>query len=353
MPKKSFLYIFQFLFVIFFSWLLISLGFKYLSVIIISFCIALILNPLVKKMEKILNCKRKSSTFLVIIFILSIFIICSVMLIQFLIQEISILIETFPNQMIQIEKLIENIIAKLPIEFSLTTITKNLNIGEYVSKITSGLFSITQQLPDLLIKFIFICLFSFFFILNMEKIKETIKTKIIPQSINLGNEFKGIILGYFKAQIKIFFIMSILLCISFLILKIPYSFLLALLVAFLDSLPVFGTGTVLIPYAVIELFSKNFFVGIGLLVIYLGTQVVRRIIEPKILGKTIGLSTFSSVLFLFLGYQFGGAIGLILGIPIGVILKYFYQLGIFNPFFFHCLEIKKWLQEGLMKTKEE
>ena len=56
----------------------------------------------------------------------------------------------------------------------------------------------------------------------------------------------------------------------------------AIITAFLDMLPILGTGTILIPYILIELFSKNYGLCIGLLVVYLLSQIIRRIIEPKV-----------------------------------------------------------------------
>lgn len=348
MPKKSLLYVLYLTIGIMLCYFLLKFSIAYCLPIIIGFLIACLLNPFVRKIEKLFK-KRGYSTIVAVSIILVIFILSCIGIFQLLSYEISSIINVLPNEIDNLIDTIKNItntiIEKIPFQVNIPDVLSKLNISKYITSITSGMVDIGKKIPDLLVKGIFMLLFTFFFMLNMEKIQLSIKNRL-PKNFSMRNvlqELKKICFGYFLAQGKLFLIMSIILLISFIILGIEYAFLFALLTAFLDLLPIFGTGTILIPYAIIEIIYKDYRVAIGLIVIYIVTQFVRRILEPKILGETIGLSTFMSVLCLFIGYQFFGAFGLILGIPCGVIIKYIYELGLLKNLLHHLSEIKNWI----------
>ena len=94
----------------------------------------------------------------------------------------------------------------------------------------------------------------------------------------------------------------------------------------MDALPVFGVGTVLIPWGVISFLRGNAFLGIGLLVLYALCSVSRAFLEPRFLGKQIGLNPLLTLIALYAGYRLFGILGMIL-LPLAVILlKQLYEL---------------------------
>ena len=114
------------------------------------------------------------------------------------------------------------------------------------------------------------------------------------------------------------------------ILDVNYAFLVALGIAFLDFLPVFGTGTVMLPWAVVEFLSKDYKMMFGLLAIWLIGQLVRQVIQPKIVGDSIGVDAIPTLFLLYIGYRMAGMIGMILAVPIGIILVNLYEEGVFD-----------------------
>lgn len=350
MPKKELKYIgFLSLFLLFIVGL-IKFSFTFLVPIIIGFLIALILNPLVKFLTKKLKLKREISIMILIIGVLFLFIGLVMILANWLTTDISSIIDNFPSNYNKLKQVLMDkveILNNLPFiqrNFSFGTILEKLDIGNYISILISKIVSIGSMLPDMIVKFIFIILFSFFFILKMDNIKDFILSRISVESQEkVKAKVKELVGGYFIAQGKLLIIMFIVLYIAFLILKLPYAFLLALVTSVLDSLPIFGTGAILIPYSIIELLYKNYYLALGIILTYFIAQFVKRILEPKVLGNTIGLDTFNSVLCLFLGYQFLGVIGLIVGIPVGVIIKDCYKIGIFDRLFESIKIIKSWI----------
>ena len=111
------------------------------------------------------------------------------------------------------------------------------------------------------------------------------------------------------------------LLIGFLILGVDYAFLLALIIAVLDMLPVLGVGTVLIPWALVALLQKNFYLGFGLVILYLVMLVLRQIAEPKLLGKSLGLHPLLTLFASYAGFRLFGFLGMLAGPVVATLIK--------------------------------
>lgn len=120
-----------------------------------------------------------------------------------------------------------------------------------------------------------------------------------------------------------------------------YIFIIALIIALIDIVPVLGTGTVLIPWALISLFNGNYGMAIGLIIMYVCITVIRQIIEPKLVAAQLGIPAFLMVIAMFMGTKLFGFIGLFL-LPITlVMLKLLNDEGIITLFHFNEKSIKK------------
>lgn len=120
-----------------------------------------------------------------------------------------------------------------------------------------------------------------------------------------------------------------------------YIFIIALIIALIDIVPVLGTGTVLIPWALFSLFDANYGMAIGLIVMYVCITVIRQIIEPKLVAAQLGIPAFLMVIAMFMGTKLFGFIGLFL-LPITlVMLKLLNDEGIITLFHFNEKSIKK------------
>ena len=111
---------------------------------------------------------------------------------------------------------------------------------------------------------------------------------------------------------------------GFLILRVKYAPIIALLISFVDVLPVLGTGTVLIPWAVLSVFWGNIPLAIGLGILYIVVVIVRNFAEPKIIGTQIGINPLFTLLAMFVGLKMFGVAGLFLfPIILIVVIKYY------------------------------
>ena len=139
--------------------------------------------------------------------------------------------------------------------------------------------------------------------------------------------------------------------------KVKFAAVVAILIAFLDMLPFFGTGTAFIPWALFKIISGDVQYAVGLIILYLITQLVRRIIEPKVVGDTIGMNPLLTLVFMYIGYRVSGVIGMILAVPVGAIAINFYKAGVFNGPINGIREalddFLKWMYKGENETENK
>lgn len=330
----------------------ILLGIRFLQFFmpfVIGWIIAMIANPLVRMLERRLKVARKHTSMVIIIGVLAVIIVAIYFLGVKIGEETRSFLEQAPEMYSEFReefqdagKNLESIISELPqnIQESLEEAQKDIGdiTGQAVGKISqftvdkAGTFA--RNIPGILISIIFSILSAYFFIADRDRILEFGRNHT-PQIIQekwrmMAESFKMVFGGYFKAQFKIMAVIGVILFIGMLILKVRFAILVAILVAFLDMLPFLGTGTVLIPWAVFKLLSGDIRYAVGLVILYLVTQLLRRIIEPKLVGDSIGMNPLATLIFMYIGYRVGGVLGMILAVPIGAIVLNFYKAGTFD-----------------------
>ena len=116
---------------------------------------------------------------------------------------------------------------------------------------------------------------------------------------------------YLRAELTMSFLTFLQLLLGFFLLRQDYALLLAFLVTLLDALPVFGTGTALVPWALLSLLFSSVPKAIALLALYLCTLLVRNVLEPKLLASQAGLPPVASLFAMYLGFCTFGVAGMI------------------------------------------
>ena len=124
--------------------------------------------------------------------------------------------------------------------------------------------------------------------------------------------------GWLFAQVKLAGVTWLLLTGGFFLLRIRYAPLWAGAVALVDTFPVLGTGTVLIPWALISLLQQNTARALGLVSIYLTVTLLRSALEPRFLGRHLGLDPLVTLMSMYAGYKIWGIGGMILAPLIAV-----------------------------------
>ena len=137
--------------------------------------------------------------------------------------------------------------------------------------------------------------------------------------------------GYIKSQLILSAGVFVILSIGFSLMRQPYSLLLALGLAVLDFIPIIGAGTVMVPWAVVDLVLMRFGEAAALMAVWGVIVVFRRVAEPKILGDQTGLSPILSLVGIYLGMKMGGVLGMVVGPLLLLVCINLAKLGIFRP----------------------
>lgn len=317
--------------------------------VIAAWVIAQLANPLVRFLEKHLHIVRKHSSFGIIAGAIFLIVLACYYAIVLLVSQASGFIERLPvyyEALVQgTDRIAENL-QGLATRISPDMRERIAELTEYLisnlGQIVSGLGGSTveaagnaaKNIPSMLISFIFVLLFSYFFIAQRERMHRIVRNAVpehTRQQIHLiWMNMKSAVGGYFRAQFKIMGIVGVILAVGFLVMQIDYGLLLALVIAVLDFLPMLGTGTALIPWALFCALSDALPRAMGLLVLYGVTQVTRQLIQPKMVGDSIGVDTLTTLFLMFVGYRLYGILGMIIAIPAGLILIQFYEAGAFE-----------------------
>ena len=194
-------------------------------------------------------------------------------------------------------------------------------VSSLSSKVVGGLGSMAAGIPTSLVNLIITIVASFFFVVDYYKVTGFIAKLLPPRGKELLFEVKSsvvtVLFQFGRAYALLMGLTFVELFVGLLLLRVPYAFLLALLIAVVDILPVLGTGTIVIPWGIITLILGNFPLGIGLLILYAIITVVRQSLEPRVVGHQIGLHPLITLISMFVGVSLFGFLGLF-GLPIAV-----------------------------------
>ncbi len=340
---------------------------RFLMPFVIGWIIAAIATPLVNWLEKRLKIVKKLGSALIVIFVLAAIVLALYFGISRLAAEISSLIQNFPEMYAQLETglrqigdTLSGIFERLPsgVQNGWNVVVENLDqyMGNLVSNISeptvTAAGNIAKQVPSYLISLLVSILSAYFFIVQREEVLNWMK-KVSPESIQkrmtlVIDNLRYAVGGYFKAQFKIMAVVFVILLIGLGMLGTGYFVLVAFLIAFLDFLPFFGTGTAMIPWAVYKFFMGDYKMTVALVVIYVITQAVHQLLQPKLVGDSVGLNPLVTLILLYIGYRMGGILWMILAVPIGMVLINMCQAGAFD-YIFDDVRI---LVEGILGLQE-
>jgi sporulation integral membrane protein YtvI len=315
---------------------------------VIGAIIAWIASPVVRFCEKKLKIRRKTGTAVVIILVIAIIILLLYLLGAWLVSQIVGFIGEVPDIWASVEIEVAAVgarltvlVNRLPLYLQNAIREMQANMGSFNSDMVSAISAPTFEaigrfagnLPLIVVNVVMCLLSSYFFIAErdyiigfMKKMPDGVASKLQLIRASLRQSVGG----YFKAQLKIEIWIYLLLVLGFLILRVEFAFFIAVLVAIFDFLPMFGTGLILIPWAIVKLFNADYFSAVGLLLIQVVAQLVRQIIQPKIMGDTIGVAPIPTLILLYLGVRFAGIFGMIVALPLGIIVMNLYQGGVFD-----------------------
>ena len=286
---------------------------------VIGWCISAIAAPLVDWLEKRFKIVKKLGSAMIVILVIGLIVLVIYLLISRLVTEVGQLIRDIPDMYVQLEtgfnqigNTLSGAFAKLPMEIQngWNTVIENLDhyLGELVSNISeptvTAAGNFAKSLPSFLISLIVSILSAYFFTVEREEVLNWLK-KVAPPSVQkrmtlVMDNLRYAVGGYFKAQFKIMGIVFLILLVGLALLDVNYYALVAFLIAFLDFLPFFGTGTAMIPWAVYKILVGDLKTAVVLVVIYVITQAARQLLQPKLVADSMGLSPLVTLILLYI-----------------------------------------------------
>ena len=225
-------------------------------------------------------------------------------------------------------------------------------------KVAVGTITTATSLPYIILAIVLTIMGTFYLSYDRERIanyfKRTFPGHVVKQFGLIKNGVFTAIFGQIRAQLFISFILMLIIVFGLILLGKPYALLLGVVIGIADAMPVVGAGLVLNTWAIIELLFADYTSALGLFVIYLTCVIVRQTIEPRVVGKQLGLYPLVTMMSMFAGFQMIGVLGLIAGPVVANICRVVLdadagRLGgpvAETPF-------KRWLSEARLKHREK
>lgn len=340
---------------------------RFLMPFVIGWIIASIANPVVCWLDKKVKIEKKFGSAIMIVVVIGAVVGVLYLLISTIVRELGGLVSNLPEMYQEIELQLKEIANNLAGFFNMlpesiqngwSAMVSGVGsaAGGWIEKISDPTVSmvgdIAKSIPSIIIGTFVAILSAYFFVADRENVLAWFK-KVIPESVYkrlsmVVSNFKFSVGGYFKAQFKIMGVVGVILLVGLSILKVKYVIVFSIIIAFLDFLPFLGTGTAFVPWCIYTFLVGDYKRLIFLIVLYATTQIVRQLIQPKLVGDEVGLKPLPTLVFIYIGYRLGGVIWMILAVPLGMIIINMIKAGAFD----YIINDVKILVRGIKSLRE-
>lgn len=298
--------------------------------LIIAFITALFLEPAIKLFHRQFKFKRNLSVLFVFILFLMFIGASGYFLTTKVITEAIKIGENAPQYINEInevwketEKNMSAASQDLPIEFvtevsqSVQDFLENMK-NELKDKINfKNITNILTNIPSYLVSFLVYLIALFMFMVELPNIKKRfyshLTTKTADKVTFMTSRLSYVVFGFFKAQFLVSIIIFIVSLIGLLYIAPEVALVMSFIIWIIDFIPLIGSIAVLGPWALFHFITGDLVLGTELAVLATILLIIRRTIEPKVMGQHIGLSPLSTLIAMFLGLQLFGILGFIIG----------------------------------------
>jgi len=196
----------------------------------------------------------------------------------------------------------------------LTRSMENGKSGEMVGKVVAVSLPVAVNVVKV-VGSVIVCIMSIVYLSGLlDKIRRWRSETVFWREVSVVTDsLKKLINVYFKVQALILIINIAVCTVGLFIMKNPYAVVVGVLIGVVDALPIFGSGTILIPWAIFMLLSGKIYEAAVLITIYIITYFVREIMESKCMGERMGIAPFTMLMVIFVGLMVYGIMGFILG----------------------------------------
>lgn len=207
-------------------------------------------------------------------------------------------------------------------------------LTQLAGNISRSFLGFASGIPNMFIFFIVFLVAVYLFTMSLPMMKlsflSLFEDKSRQQVEEVLESLRKSVFGFLRAQLLLSMLTYILSFAGLLIIGTGYPLAIALLIVVVDILPILGTGSVLIPWAIFQLLVGDIYTGVGLILLFLVITVVRRVVEPKILGDAVGIGALSALISLYVGYALVGVVGVFLGPIVVIVFMAMRKAGLFD-----------------------
>lgn len=330
------------------------LALEIMTPFILAFIMAWAFNPVVRGLQRKLGATRKVYSFVMVILFYALLGFLIVLFGKVLIGQVIGLARSLPSILSQMQdtyqQLMEQlrlVMEKVPeqyaeIEVELFTAIDTAwqwfkgALSTLLSRAVSWTSNAAMRLPEQFIFLTVLVLASCFITADYPDLRDRIKDGMTPSTRRslrlLRTSIKTAVGGFFRSQLIFAIVDMAIILTFFFFMKVSYPLPIALVLAFLDFIPFFGAGTVIVPWGVIALIVGRYNMGLQLLILYGILYTLRRIFEPRVLGGQVGFSSLSMLFWMFAGMKVAGVTGLVVAPIVGIAVTNFWRTGIFDGF---------------------
>lgn len=308
---------------------------------LIAFIISLMIEPAIKFLMKKMKLTRKVSSIII-------FVIVSVVIIGGLIWGIVSLISEASNLLQGLNGYVEKAYIlfqnftnkfdfnKIRLPSEINTIIQNstgglfTTLSNWIRNALTGLLNVVTSIPAIAIYFVVTITALYFICVDKVYILDQIEHHFPKKWVfKVGTHIRDLIKtlgGYLKAEATLILVSFIISLVGLYILKfakfnIEFPLLMALFIGFVDALPILGSGTVMVPWAIISALNGDLKLGISILVLFAIMSTIRQFLEPKLVSKKIGTHPIFTLIAMYTGFKFIGVIGMLIGPIILIVIK--------------------------------
>ena len=308
---------------------------------LIAFIISLMIEPAIRFLMRKMKLTRKVSSIII-------FIIVSIVIVGSLIWGIVSLISEASNLLKDLNEYVEKAYIlfqnftnnfdfnriRLPSEIN--AIIQNstgglLNtVSNWIRNALTGILNVVTSIPSIAIYFVVTITALYLICVDKVYILDQIEHHFPKKWVfKIGTHIRDLIKtlgGYLKAEATLILVSFIISLIGLYILKfakfnIEFPLLIALFIGFVDALPILGSGTVMIPWAIISALNGDLKLGIAIVILFIIMSVIRQFLEPKLVSKHIGTHPIFTLIAMYTGFKFIGIVGMLVGPIILIIIK--------------------------------
>ena len=289
------------------------------------------LSPLIDQLSQKLSIRRGISAFLCVTGLLALLALLGYLLGHMLLRELQGLYGRLPELLSDLSRSLrslgrwaEKLGSTLPggagDAFSSWAGELTGAVGTLASSLYEGLFSLVSgflsRLPDVLLFLLTMVLSCYFAAGELPRLRAMIREHA-PSGLQrrwrpLWESLQRVLGGWVRAQLLLMGVTFLILLAGLWILGIPFPLGPALGIALLDALPLFGTGTILLPWGLGRMIAGDLHLGLGLMMLYGAAALCRNILEPRLLGAQAGMSPLLTLGAIYLGYRVSGFLGMVL-----------------------------------------